>query len=310
VLTALISGVVAILAIFTTIAAFMLTLSEPALRIPLMALTTFGATFLSRAATPGPVLFSAGFIIVYGLTMGDDVLALALQPATNGNAPKFAVPEIAFIPPAEALVHTLLWLTLSVSLPIALLIAANLVTGRDPTRVLRAALAERLDAAARFCTGEQGAERRLEGQAFEGTAALHKLHHLAGVLGPRRHSLWGASLITDIGRLGLLLLAWLRVEGGDRGPLLPAAGACRSAERALRTGEAQLIEPAAIVATGAARPVADGISVALQAIRETLAAPPATAPGKQGAAAPRRLLAADAFATPNTFALPSKSRWR
>jgi len=299
-LTALISGVVAILAIFTTIAVFMLTLSEPALRIPLMVLVTFGATFLSRAATPGPLLFSAGFIIVYGLTMGDEVLALALQPATNSNAPQFALPEIAFVPPAEALLHTLLWLNLSVAVPVGLLIAANLVTGRDPARLLRGALAERLATAAAFCAGEKGAERRLEGQAFAGTAELHKLHHLAGALGPRRPPLWKASLIDDIGRLGVLLLAWLRVAGSDCSPLLPAAAVCRSAERALLTGEAFSVEPAAIAATGAARPLADWISLTLHAIRATLAAPPVTTPPKQGAAArsPRRLLAADAFSNP------------
>ena len=45
--TALISSIAAVLAIFATIAVFMLSLSEPALRIPLMAVTTFGAMFLA-----------------------------------------------------------------------------------------------------------------------------------------------------------------------------------------------------------------------------------------------------------------------
>src|SRR5262245_15592408 len=45
ILTALISGISVVLAIFATIAVFMLSLSEPALRIPLMAITTFGAMF-------------------------------------------------------------------------------------------------------------------------------------------------------------------------------------------------------------------------------------------------------------------------
>ena len=42
VLTALIAGIAAVLAVFATIAVFMLSLSEPALRIPLMAALTFG----------------------------------------------------------------------------------------------------------------------------------------------------------------------------------------------------------------------------------------------------------------------------
>jgi multidrug resistance protein MdtO len=127
VLTALLAGIAVVLAIFVTIAIFMLSLSEPALRIPLMAAMTFGAMFLSRTATPGPVFFVAGFIVAYGLTLGDQVLGLALQPATAGNAEQFALPEIVFAPPEEALVRFLLWLSLAVALPVILLIVANLL---------------------------------------------------------------------------------------------------------------------------------------------------------------------------------------
>src|SRR5215470_5377031 len=203
--TALAAGIAVVLAIFATIAAFMLSLSEPALRIPLMALMTFAAMFLSRAATLGPVFFVAGFVIAYGLTLGDEVLGLALQPATIGNAPQFELPEIFFVPPTDALVRFLLWFSLSVLVPVALLIAANLLTGRDPARLLRSALAERLATAARFCAGESGAERRLEAQAFEGTAQLRKLHNLAGAFARgQRRPVWRALLIDDITRLGLL----------------------------------------------------------------------------------------------------------
>src|SRR5271163_1740719 len=196
--TALAAGIAVVLAIFTAIAVFMLSLSEPALRIPLIAVTTFGAMFLARAATLGPVFFVAGFIIAYGLTLGDEVLGLALQPATVGNAPQFELPEILFIPPEEALVRLLLWLSLVVALPIALLIAANLLTGRDPARLLRSALAERLATAAGFCAGDSGAERRLEAQAFEGTSQLRKLYDLVS---GRRRLAWGILLIDHIGRL-------------------------------------------------------------------------------------------------------------
>ena len=143
ILTALISGISVVLAIFATIAVFMLSLSEPALRIPLMAIVTFGAMFLVRATTLGPVFFAAGFIIAYGLTMGDEILGLALQPVTGGNAPQLELPGIAFFSPEEALVRALLWLTLAVAVPVALLIAANLLAGRDPALILRRGLAER-----------------------------------------------------------------------------------------------------------------------------------------------------------------------
>jgi multidrug resistance protein MdtO len=297
--TALISGIAVVLAIFATIAVFMLSLSEPALRIPLMVVLTFATMFLSRTSPLGPVFFVAGFIVAYGLTLGDQVLGLALQPATASNAPQFELPEIFFVPPTDALVRFLLWLSLAVVVPIAVVIAANLLTGRDPALLLRRALAERLAAAARFCAGEKGAERQLEAQAFEGTAQLRKLHDLAGLLHRGRgRPVWGASLIDDIARLALLLLAWLRVGGHARNALLPAEGVCRQAERAIEDGEAPSGEAVTITATGAARPLADGITRTLWAIREILAGTPPGQNTHDAAKAPRRLLAPDAFTNP------------
>ena len=293
--TALAAGIAVVLAIFATIAVFMLSLSEPALRIPLMAVMTFGAMFLSRASPLGPVFFVAGFIIAYGLTLGDEVLGIALQPATAGNAPQFELPEILFVSAEDALVRSLLWLSLAVALPVALVIAANLLTGRDPALLLRRALAERLAASARFCAGEREAERALEAQAFEGTAGLRKLHDHAGPLHRGRGGPgWSASLIGDVARLSLLLLAWLRVED-DRNPLVPAAGACRQAERALEDGEPSSPEPVAIIATGPARPLANAISRRLRAIQETLAGKPPGQKSHEAAEAPHRLLVPDAF---------------
>src|SRR5215470_17570034 len=103
--TSLAAGIAVVLAIFMTIAVFMLSLSEPALRIPLMVVMTFAAMFLSRAATLGPVFFVAGFIVAYAMTLGDQVLGLALQPATVGNSTLSELPEILFMPPVDALVR-------------------------------------------------------------------------------------------------------------------------------------------------------------------------------------------------------------
>jgi hypothetical protein len=121
---------------------------------------------------------------------------------------------------------------------LALLIAANLLTGRDPARLVRQALVDRLATAARFCADEKGAERRLEprlSKAPRGCAScsISPACCAAAGGGPT----WSASLIDDIGRLGLLLLAWLRIPGNTRDPLAPAVGVCRAAERALRAGE-------------------------------------------------------------------------
>jgi multidrug resistance protein MdtO len=130
--TALGVGIAIGLAHFAAIAVFMLSLSEPALPMPLMAVITFGAMFLAWASPLGPLFFVAGFIIAYGTTLGEEVLGLALQPATAGDAVQFELPEIFFGPPEEALVHFELWTVVFILLPIAVLIAANLLTGRDP----------------------------------------------------------------------------------------------------------------------------------------------------------------------------------
>src|SRR5262249_38102334 len=126
-------------------------------------------------------------------------------------------------------------------------------------------------------------------------AGLRKLHDLAGLLhrGRGRRG-WGASLIDDGARLGLLLLSWLRVED-DRNPLVPAARTCRQAERALEDREPPSPAPVAMIASGAARPLANAISRRLQAIHEALAG---ALPGQKShdtAEAPHRLLAPDAF---------------
>jgi multidrug resistance protein MdtO len=125
------------------------------------------------------------------------------------------------------------------------------------------------------------------------------LHHLAGLLHRgRRRPVWGASLIDDIGRLGLLLLAWFRVAGDAHNLLVPAAGACRRAKCALQDEEAPSAEPVTITATGAARPLADRISHTLRAIEETLAGTAGRQEAHDAATAPRRLLVADAFSNP------------
>jgi multidrug resistance protein MdtO len=299
VLSAVISGAVALAAIAATILIFMLSLSEPALRIPLMAVATFAAAFLARTSSLGPLFFTGGFIVAYGLTFGDELIGLALQPATSGNAPQLELPEIIFASPEEALVLTLLWMSVAFAMPLAVLIATNLLTGRDPARLLRDALAERLATAARFCAREKGAELELEAQALS-AAGLHKLHNLAGLMHRgRRAPVASVSLIDAVGRLGLLLLAWLQVGENTRDALVPAADFCGLAERAVRTGEAPSGEPTPIAATGAARPLADAISRTLSMIAATLT-PPATTPAKARGVArvPRRLLAADAFNNP------------
>ena len=300
--TALIAGIAVVLAIFATIAVFMLSLSEPALRIPLMAVLTFGAMFLSRASPLGPVFFVAGFIVAYGLTLGDEVLGLALQPATAGNAAQFELPEIFFVPPAEALVHFLLWLSLAVVLPVAVLIVANLLTGRDPARLLRRALAERLATAARFCAGESGAERAARSPGL-------RRHRRAAQAAPSRRPAAPRPAPPGLGRLAdrrhrparppaARLVARRGQCARSAGPGGGRSAATRNAR--CKTEKLRPSNRSSITATGAARPLANAISRTLRAIREALAAPLGRRLRENACRgdAPRRLLVADAFSNP------------
>jgi len=294
---ALITGVAAIAAILTMIVFTMLTLSEPALRILLMAVAAFGTMWLARATLLGSIFVSVAIVIVSGLTLADELGGLALQQAPGGNAAQLQLPEIAYMPPEEALLQTVLWTGLAAVLPVAMVIVFSLLIGRDPGQILRRELADRLGAEARFCEGESRAESELEAQAFEGTATLRKLHRHAGRTRDRpRRAVVSASLIDDVSRLGQLLLAWPRVAGTDRDPLLPAARVCRAAEHRLRVDDASTIEAAAIVATGAPRPLAEWISRTLCSIGNALTATGAALPNEAKAAhSPRHLLAEDAF---------------
>ena len=85
----------------------MLSLSEPPCRFRLWRSHLFGAAFLALTARLGPVFFTGAFII-HRLTFGDELLGLALQAATAGNAP-----QLAFVSPEEAPVQTFLWLSLA-----------------------------------------------------------------------------------------------------------------------------------------------------------------------------------------------------
>jgi multidrug resistance protein MdtO len=154
-LTALVARIAVILAIFAAIAVLIFSLSEPALRIPLIAAVTFVAMFLGRTTGElAPAFFVAGFIVAYGLTLGDEPLGFALMPGSVSNTAQFTLPELAYIPPDEALLQPLLWLVLAVAIPVALLIVANLLTGRDPAILLRAALVPRLRGFAKASLGQ------------------------------------------------------------------------------------------------------------------------------------------------------------
>ena len=90
---------------------FMVDASEPALRIPLMAVSTFVGMFLVRTSALGPIAFLAAFVLVISQTLIDA------------------------IPSTEALTRLVLWLWVVVVFPATLTALIDLAFGRNPGKV-------------------------------------------------------------------------------------------------------------------------------------------------------------------------------
>jgi len=90
---------------------FMVDAGEPALRIPLMAVSTFVGMFLVRASALGPIAFLAGFVLVISQTLVD------ITPST------------------EVLTRLVLWLWVVVMFPATLTALVDLAFGRNPGRL-------------------------------------------------------------------------------------------------------------------------------------------------------------------------------
>jgi multidrug resistance protein MdtO len=94
------------LAILLTLALMMVDLSEPALRLPAMALNTFLAMYSLRIFALGPITYLAGFVLVMLQSVVDD------------------------LPNPEALTRLALWMWIVLFVPIAITVTLNLIFGQ------------------------------------------------------------------------------------------------------------------------------------------------------------------------------------
>ncbi len=205
-------------------------LSQPALRVPLTALSTFTTMLLVRGTTLGPAVFITGFFATFGSTQADNLLGLALSTGDVTNTERFGRPQIDYFPPEEALLHALLWLSMAAAIPALLLAVTERLAGADPRRLLLTRLRARTDAVAAFCRGQAGAADRLRALGREGIAPLLDLMggaertHGSGRLHDSH-----LRLTRELNRLVLLLVAWdmARPAGADEIPFLrPIAEFC------------------------------------------------------------------------------------
>ena len=94
------------LAILLTLGLEIIDTAEPALRLPLMALTTYAGMFTARTFALGPISYLAGFVIVLLQSLVDDV------------------------PSPEALTRLTLWTWVVVCVPVAVTVIVNLLFGQ------------------------------------------------------------------------------------------------------------------------------------------------------------------------------------
>ena len=118
--------VAATLAVALSVLFYVFDASEPALRIPLLALSTFLGTFLSRTSTLGPVAFLAGYVLMLSQALIDDV------------------------PSAEAITHVVLWLWVVVATPVLTIVVLNLLSGESPVALARRRAAALMEAVASY----------------------------------------------------------------------------------------------------------------------------------------------------------------
>lgn len=112
-LTATGGAVSVTLAVGLSILLYVFDAGEPALRLPLLALSAFLGSFLSRTSALGPIAFLSGYILVLTQTLLDG------SPAT------------------EPIVHSVLWLWVVVVAPVTVTVAVTLLTGESPVTLAR-----------------------------------------------------------------------------------------------------------------------------------------------------------------------------
>ncbi|WP_336762845.1 FUSC family protein [Asaia sp. VD9] len=212
--TALMGGAMIVAGTALTIILMMLSLSEPGLRLPLMLLMTLAAGFLSQAMTMGQLANILLFWIVYMGMSADMLQTIGGQlDGFIGNTTDSAVPDSAFMPPEEAMLHTLLWVGSVFVIALGIIVVANRLAGHDPLTMLREGLARRFDAVSEAC--EAGAlpgsatMQTILALAAQGVALLRQYHDLGVKLHPEitsRHV--GLAMIRNTARLVMIVVAW------------------------------------------------------------------------------------------------------
>ncbi|RDS84240.1 FUSC family protein [Dyella psychrodurans] len=133
-ITAVGGFVAATLAVAVSLLLYVFDASEPALRLPLLAISTLAGTFLARTSKLGPIAFLAGFILVLSQTLLDDV------------------------PTTEFVTHMVLWLWVVVAAPIGVTVLVNLLAGESPVALSQKHASQIMDKVAGYIENPYSAD--------------------------------------------------------------------------------------------------------------------------------------------------------
>ncbi|MCX5477992.1 FUSC family protein [Kaistia geumhonensis] len=235
------------------------------LRLVIMAAMAFLFVFLGAATQLGEQGSIVGLVIVYILSLVDRV------------------------PAGEIVTRGLLYAWQMACVPMAMMIAFNLVLGASPHRLLQEMTERRLRAAASALDGEGEA---LDEELAEGNAEVAKRAQLAGLFhtAPRARVRWLSGAAMNGYRLLLLVAALPREAGGAIRESLAAR--CRAAADAIRSGGRP--DPAPPLAEG------DGVARMIEASLDGFAR-------DDGGTAARPL--APPFLAPDAFTNPDYQRY-
>ena len=286
------------LAILLTLGLMLVDLSEPALRLPAMALSTFIAMYSVRTFALGPIMFLAGFVIVMLQSVVDDV------------------------PSPEALTHVALWLWVVLLVPVAITLIVNLLFGQSVVLLTRRTVLRVLSELETALLA--GAVHKHLARWRELLVSLAERQPPANAAGPRRPAISAAALARLVDALVILETlsdsralrlreAWARTVRACRATLADGS-ATRGVWTALAVAQAvpaahALSDAPPSIASdladeGAALP-ARAFDTALSAFQQELTqpSPPATTPRPHK----HPLLVADAFTNPTHWQFALKT---
>lgn len=163
---------------------------EPALRLALMGLFTFGGMYFSVATRAGPIAATVGFVFAFVMTLND------------------------FVPIPELLSRGISWMWVVVFVPMAVLILVNALIGPNPARLVRNRLALRLRTAAALFRGEADARAEAQHLLGEDAKALAAPAGLAAIFG--YHSKDDAKRLTTLMPMAQDLLVQALVAPQDQ----------------------------------------------------------------------------------------------